>query len=56
MKVSNLVRDKSSKEIGIITDYWIGVYDEANVIVSFLANGTQEVYWGQAETRELELL
>ena len=56
MKVSNLVQDKSSGEIGIITDHWIGECREANVIVSFLENGTQEVYWGVDVRRRLKLV
>ena len=56
MKVSNLVQDKASGEIGIITDCWIGEYQEENVIVSFLANSMQEVYWGVEVPLRLQLI
>ena len=56
LRLGDLVRDKEHQEVGIITDYWVGEFGEANVIVSFLETGIQEVYWHQTGIDKLQLI
>lgn len=56
MKLGDLVRDNDHGEIGIITDHWTGEFGEDNVIVSFLEDGVQEVYWHWAGLKKLQLI
>ena len=45
MRVGELVKDKRTKHVGIITSAWIDENDATSVIVEFFEKKEQVVYW-----------
>jgi hypothetical protein len=51
MRIGNIVKDKTTGDVGIIIVAWIDDFDGTSVVVEFLEKGYEMVYWSSGVTR-----
>lgn len=56
MRIGNIVRDKVSSAVGLVTEAWIDEADGISVIVEYFDGNYQSVYWSSSKIRSTATL